>query len=154
MDKSSWTPELDTEIQQLMDEYPAREVSRLTGRTVSAIYQRLRKLGYRKTVTRSDWTSEENDILAHLYPTTNNKALARQFGRSVAAIAQQARKLGAYKEIPETDLEDDGDEPVKAYSEDEIAPGHRVIRFGRAAPHNHGLSNRVLPRMVSSLGGF
>lgn len=145
-----WTPKRERQLLRLFATMPAKAVAERMGCSENMVYLKANKLGFRKwTGTKLSWSEVEKTRLIGLYADTPNDELAEIFGRPLTAINQMARRLGAHKKQPANIIKD----TARDFDVDvvDIAPGHRVVKFGDRHRSSHAQTSRSGPRGVSSL---
>lgn len=87
-----WTEEENEILREYYSIEGTKVKDRLKGRTISAIYKQVFRLGLKSKLV-DIWTEEENEILRKYYQSEGMKVKERLSGRSKTAIMGQLRKL-------------------------------------------------------------
>jgi len=88
----AWTEEENEILREYYSIEGIKVKDRLKGRTISAIYKQVFRLGLKSKLV-DIWTEEENEILRKYYQSEGMKVKERLSGRSKTAIMGQLRKL-------------------------------------------------------------
>lgn len=158
MPKFSWNDAADARLMALYPTTPAKRLARIMGCSPDAIRHRARTLGMTLKHVPRPWTVADDLIVRDFYAGTHTAELAARLGRTTLAVERRASTLGVHKPLPAVraqiaevlDADADGEDEAY-YTEEQLAPGHRRICFGRLAPHSHALQPRHLPSGRSSL---